>query len=87
METEGEEVLVQGIIDCYFREDGKTVLIDYKSNYINEDKGEEEDRRLLGLYREQLRIYRDALEEAGLGPVTEVYLYLLMVNRILEVKE
>lgn len=31
-EQDGETVLVQGIIDCYFVEDGKAILVDYKSD-------------------------------------------------------
>ena len=74
-------ILVQGIIDCYFIEDGKTILIDYKSNRINEKiPMEKEEARIREEYLGQMRIYKQALEEAGLGPVSESYLYLLNIG-------
>ena len=33
----GQNVLVQGTIDCYFEEDGEYVLVDYKSNYVDKN--------------------------------------------------
>lgn len=85
MEKSGEEVLVQGIIDCYFTElvDGKkkTTLLDYKSNRIFRDRPmEEEFNRMRSLYSEQIDIYKTAINEAGEGPVTESYLYLLDIG-------
>ncbi len=38
MEMEGETVIVQGIIDCYFEEGDGFVLLDYKTNWIDENK-------------------------------------------------
>lgn len=86
----GQEVLVQGVIDCYFREDNggapATVLIDYKSNKVREDVPlEEELSRIKDTYRKQMEIYRVALLEAGLGPIDEVYLYLIDVGKAIAV--
>ena len=36
---EDEMVLVQGIIDAYFEEDGKIILVDYKSDYVKNPVG------------------------------------------------
>ena len=84
----GEEVLVQGIIDCYFTEEleGKThtVLVDYKSNFFDLSKPEEEEKRLQTAYAGQMALYRQALEKAGLPPVREAYLYLLAVGRLID---
>jgi ATP-dependent helicase/nuclease subunit A len=71
-------VIVQGIIDCYFEEtsdeDGKhIVLVDYKTNY--DTAGIEEK------YREQMALYKEALEKASGLPVTESYLYLFSEGR------
>ncbi len=51
---EGEEQLVQGIIDCFFEEDGKIILIDYKSNA---DLNNIEEK-----YKGQIELYKKALE-------------------------
>ena len=69
----GEDVLVQGIIDCFFEEtfpDGESgiVLVDYKTNAKTE--GIEE------LYAEQIALYKEAIEKATGKKVRESYLYL-----------
>lgn len=82
----GEDVIVQGIIDCYFEEDGKIVLLDYKTNWIDESKPfEEEKKRLQDTYRTQLEIYGQALTKASGKPVAESYLYLFSAGRLIEV--
>lgn len=86
MERDGENIIVQGIIDCYFVEDGKIVLLDYKTNRINPRVPfEEERKRISEMYREQLRIYARALEEAGERSVGEAYLYLFSVGKVIGV--
>ena len=69
-EVMGEEVLVQGIIDLYFiDEDDKIVLLDYKTDNVK--TGEE----LVIRYKEQLDLYKRALEKALNKKVDEVYIY------------
>lgn len=77
-----ESLLVQGIIDCYFEEDGKLVLVDYKSDYIpNGDIS-----IILKKYEIQLQLYREALEKITGKEVKESYLYLLDINRAVELE-
>ena len=84
--SKGEDVLVQGIIDCYFTEtvDGsqRTVLLDYKSNYFDTGASEEEEKRIRDAYAGQIALYRMALEKAGLPDVAEAYLYLFAAGRL-----
>lgn len=75
-EIEGEEVIVQGIIDCYFRENDNYILIDYKTNYISDIGDAAELERIKTLYQKQLRIYREAIEVSKGIKVKECYLYL-----------
>ncbi len=78
---EGNDILVQGIIDCYFKENGEIVLLDYKSNWIDRTIPlEDEENRLRRDYSGQLDLYKEALEKSGLGRVCEVYLYLLDIG-------
>lgn len=56
-ELEGESVIVQGIADCVFEEDGQLVIVDYKTDRVK--TGEE----LVGRYRDQLGIYAYALAQ------------------------
>ena len=67
--TAEENVLIQGIIDCAFEEDGTMVLLDYKTDRVRD--GEE----LAARYRDQLELYRIALEETLGLPVSEVSLW------------
>lgn len=75
-ERDGEDILIQGVIDCYFREDGKYVLVDYKSNYV----GPEGPEALLERYRPQLALYKEALERIRGIDVAEAWLYLFAVD-------
>ena len=72
----GEDVLVQGVIDCMFHEDGGIVLVDYKTNYIDRTRMDEEVSRMKDLYRTQLATYADACEKASGEKVKERFLYL-----------
>lgn len=66
---ETEQILVQGIIDAFFEEDGEIVLLDYKTDVI-ESPGELADR-----YRVQLDYYGEALERMTGKKVKERILY------------
>ncbi len=66
---DGEElILIQGIIDLYFEEDGELILADYKTDRAN---GAELSRR----YSEQLRYYAKALEQITGKKVKEKLIY------------
>ena len=64
-----ERILVQGIIDAFFEEDGELVLVDYKTDYVTEAE------TLKARYQTQLRYYQRALEQMTGKRVKEVYLY------------
>ncbi|WP_124067667.1 helicase-exonuclease AddAB subunit AddA [Clostridium sp. E02] len=68
-----ERILIQGIIDAYMEEDGKLILVDYKTDRIRE--GEEEV--LLKRYRIQMEYYKRALEQMTGKTVKEMILYSL----------
>lgn len=68
----GERVLVQGVLDCLFREDGKLILLDYKTDRIKPGRGIEE---LADHYRFQLDFYARAVEDMLGEPVHEKWLY------------
>ena len=84
MMNKGEEVLVQGIIDCYFVKDEEIVLLDYKSNSIRSDIVEEEEKRIKDIYKKQMDIYKDALEKGLNKKVKSSYLYLFSIDKLVE---
>ena len=81
-EAKEETILVQGIIDLYaIFEDGKTMLIDYKTDFVEDGKEE----ILVNKYQNQLNIYKKALEEALDKKVEDVYIYSLYLNKEIKI--
>ncbi len=76
---DGETVLVQGIADCVFREGDSLVLLDYKTDKIREPQ------ELLDRYREQMRFYKQALEQIFDLPVKQAVLYSFHLGTTVEV--
>lgn len=70
-----EMVLVQGIVDAWFIEDGEIVLMDYKTDKVSEDK------ELVDRYKIQLDLYKRALEAATQKKVKEVYIYSFTLGK------
>ncbi len=66
-----EVVLIQGIIDAYFEEEGELVLVDYKTDYVERGQG----ARLAERYRTQLAYYARALEQLTGKRVREKIIY------------
>ena len=80
------EVLVQGVIDCYFREGDHYVLVDYKSNYVDASDPEGSKDRLRAVYEPQLALYKEALEGILGVPVKESVLYLFGLDDSVSIK-
>lgn len=78
-EAAEEKIVVQGIADCVFVEDGKLVIVDYKT-----DTGVDAEA-LLDRYSAQLGIYREALSQALGMPVKEMLLYSFFMNSTVKV--
>lgn len=69
----GEEVLLQGVIDCFFEEAGALTILDYKTDYVTDETLE----TTVQSYLPQLRAYRDALQRITGQPVSGAVLYFL----------
>ncbi len=79
-EMDGETIIVQGTIDCYFQEGDEFVLLDYKSNYIYNDDDKERINHVVSKYKSQLEFYKQALERIRGIKVKEMYLYLFAID-------
>ena len=75
-----DNILLQGVIDCYFEEDNKIILIDYKTDYIQNREIESIKKR----YNIQLSYYSRALELLTGLPVNERYIYLFSMGELIE---
>ena len=74
-----EEIMVQGSVDCCFLENGRWVLLDYKTDRTLDAEA------LTRRYRNQLRLYALALERITGIEVGEIRLCLLRSGETLEV--
>ena len=75
-ETEtGEQILIQGVIDCLFREDDAWILVDYKSDRL------ETADAFRSCYAVQLALYKRAVEQITHRPVEETYIYSLHLQQ------
>ena len=76
-EAPGEELLLQGVVDCFFEEDGQLTIVDYKTDRVK-NRAEAETRA--AFYAGQLRAYARALTRICRRPVRECALYFLSVG-------
>lgn len=73
--TAKDEILVQGIIDAYFEEDGQIVVLDYKTDRVNSEA------ELVERYRIQLEYYAAALEQLTGKTVKEKVIYSFRLQK------
>ena len=72
---EGEKVLIQGIIDVFFIENGEIVLLDYKTDVIDSLEA------LWNRYNVQIQYYEEALTKLMQMPVKERILYSFYLEK------
>ncbi|MCR5469172.1 MAG: helicase-exonuclease AddAB subunit AddA [Lachnospiraceae bacterium] len=70
-----EMVLIQGIIDAYFIEDNEIVVLDYKTDKVQNKE------ELIGKYKLQLELYAKALERSFSLPVKQCILYSFSLGK------
>lgn len=71
-----EEILIQGISDCVFEENGELVLVDYKTDRVsNEDE-------LLDMYKNQIAFYKTAVSKTLQKNVKQTVLYSFHLGKV-----
>lgn len=75
-----DNILVQGIIDLYYIDkNDNLILVDYKTDYVqNEDE-------LIEKYKEQLNLYKKALELSYNKKVSKVYIYSTFLGKSIDI--
>jgi len=71
-----EYIMVRGIIDAYFEENGEIVLIDYKTDYVDLQNKTE----IINKYKKQLDLYANAIQKLTGKKVKEKYIYLFGIE-------
>ena len=74
------KVIIQGIIDLVVVKDGKSMLIDYKTNRTRNEQ------ELINNYSLQLQIYKIAFEKATNLKIDKIFLYSFYLNKLIEIK-
>ena len=79
-----EKILVQGVIDLYYIDkNDDLILVDYKTDYV--EYGNEYE--LVEKYKEQLELYRIALEQALNRKVDKMCIYSLYLNKSITIND
>ena len=79
---EGEQVLLQGVVDCAIMEPDGITVIDFKTDHIMEENvGSVVDR-----YRQQVNVYAKALERIYQQKIKAKYLYLFDIDDFVEIQ-
>ncbi len=70
--SDNNKILVHGIIDLYFEENGSFVLLDYKTDYIENNNVS----KISDKYKIQIELYKKSIELSSGKKVSEAGLYL-----------
>ncbi len=77
--TQNEKIVVQGKLDCAFKEADGYVLIDYKTDNVTDEN------YFVSVYKNQLEIYSDALYQCTEIPVKEIYIYSFKLKKFIRI--
>lgn len=72
-------VIVQGAVDLAFEEDGKLVIVDYKTDRVRDIQ------KLVTLYKKQLDLYKEAMGQSTEMEVKECIICSVHLNRYISV--
>ena len=78
---EGEQVLLQGVVDCALLEKDGIIVLDFKTDHVTESTVAAAAER----YRLQVQTYAEALSRIYEMPVKAKYLYFFQLGRFVEV--
>lgn len=75
-----DNILVQGIIDLYYIDkNDNLILVDYKTDYV------QDENELINKYKEQLNLYKKALELSYDKKVSKTYIYSTFLDRLIDI--
>ncbi len=77
----GEQVLLQGVVDCALLEEDGITVIDFKTDYVTEETLPE----ILDRYRPQVMAYSQAMERIFRKKVKKTVLYFFALDRFVDV--
>ena len=78
---EGEQVLLQGVVDCALLEPDGITIVDFKTDYVTEETVEAKAE----YYRPQVETYGEALSRIYEMPIKGQYLYFFRLDRFVAI--
>ena len=77
------DVILQGVVDLFIRvSDHEALIVDYKTDYVTNKTGEEILREK---HKEQLKIYKEAVEDYYQFKKIRTYVYSYVLSRLIEI--
>jgi ATP-dependent helicase/nuclease subunit A len=76
----GEQILLQGVVDCALIEDDGITVVDFKTDYVTEETVSARAQH----YRPQVEAYGDALRRIYQKPVKNTFLYFFHIDSFVE---
>ena len=80
MGSSDETILIQGVIDAYIENENGIILVDYKTDNVNNEDV------LINRYRSQLMLYKKSLEMSTGKTVQAVYIYSFALGKEISLK-
>ncbi len=77
--AKGEVIVIEGVVDCAFVENGELVIVDFKTDRASDGS------ELAEKYREQLSVYRRCLSEVLDLPVKQTIIYSFRLGETIEI--
>ena len=77
----GEQIFLQGVVDCAMVDEDGITVIDFKTDYVTEETLPEKT----SYYRPQVQAYADAMHRIYQLPIKESWLYFFRLNRFVKV--
>ena len=78
---EGEQVLLQGVVDCALLEEDGITVVDFKTDFVTE----ENLAQLVDRYRPQVETYANAMARIYETPVKAAYLYFFHSHQFIAI--
>lgn len=77
-----EKVLIQGIIDAFYIENDEVFIVDYKTDRVPKENGEQV---LIERYKKQLELYCGAIKQITGMNVRDCYIYSVALNKAISI--
>jgi ATP-dependent helicase/nuclease subunit A len=77
--TQNVGCIMQGAVDLAFEENGKLVIVDYKTDFVKNAS------ELIERYKKQLELYKEALTQTLSKEVEELYIFSICLNEVIKV--